>query len=58
MEILILWAMLMKVIKKISLQQFLPMSKAEIQGLLYPVKTILEIFSCMVSVSPGVLNTV
>jgi hypothetical protein len=36
--------MLMKINKKKSLQQFLPLSKAEIQGLLHPAESNLGYF--------------
>jgi hypothetical protein len=36
--------MLMKINKKISLQQFLPLSEAEIQGLLHPAEANLGYF--------------
>jgi hypothetical protein len=44
-------------IKK-SLQQFLPLSAAEIHGLLHPTQAKSWIFSCLVSVSAAALNTV
>jgi hypothetical protein len=48
----------MKINKKISLQKFLPLSEAEIQGLLHRSQGNLWTFSCVVSVSPADLNTV
>jgi hypothetical protein len=48
----------MKINKKISLHQFLPLSEAEIQGLLHPAQANLGYFFCMVSVSPAALNIV
>jgi hypothetical protein len=47
----------MKINKKISLQQFLPLSEAEVQGLLHPVQAILGYFLAWF-VSPAALNTV
>jgi hypothetical protein len=48
----------MKTKKKITLQQFLPLSEAEIQGLLHQTQANPATFSCVVSVSPAALNTV
>jgi hypothetical protein len=44
----------MKIKKKTSLQKFLPLSEAEIQGL----QGSLEFFFCVVSVSPAALNEI
>jgi hypothetical protein len=55
MENVIKQIVLIRMNKTISLQQFIPLSEAEIQGLLHPAK---PIFSCVVSVSPAALSTV
>jgi hypothetical protein len=47
---------MMEINKKISLQQFLPPSEAEVQGLLHPAEANPGYF--LVSVSPAALNTV
>jgi hypothetical protein len=44
MENVIIWMVLMKISKEISLQQFLPLSEAEIQGLLHPAQASLGYF--------------
>jgi hypothetical protein len=44
MENLIIQAVLMKINTEISLKQFLPLSEAEIQGLLHPTQANLEYF--------------
>jgi hypothetical protein len=44
MENLIIWVMLMKINKTISLQQFIPLSEAEIQGVLQPAQATLGYF--------------
>jgi hypothetical protein len=44
MENLIIYIVQMKINKKISLHQFLPVSEAEIQGLLHPAEAILGYF--------------
>jgi hypothetical protein len=48
--------MLMKINKKLFLQQFLPLSEAEIQGLLRPAQTNLGYFLAWLQ-SPAALNT-
>jgi hypothetical protein len=45
----------MEINKKISLQKFLALSEAEVQGLLHPAEASLGY--CVVSVSPAALNT-
>jgi hypothetical protein len=44
MENLIIWVMLMKINKKISLQQFIPLSETEMQGVLHPGQASLGYF--------------
>jgi hypothetical protein len=43
--------------KKISLQQFLPLSEVEIQGFIHPSQRQSWIISRVVSFSPGTLDT-
>jgi hypothetical protein len=45
-------------IKKMSLQQYLRLSQAEIQCHLYQVRAYLVGFSCVASVYPAALNAV
>jgi hypothetical protein len=56
MENLVIYVVLMEIIKIISLQQFLPLSGAEIWGPLHPAEVSLGYFLAW-SVSPVALNT-